>query len=292
MPITYTSLTGGVTQKVQEFTSTGTFTAPSNCSSVEVFLVGGGGGGGGVRYSGSDFRLSGSGGGSEVVKKILPVTPGSSYTVTIGAGGSAGVYNAAGGVGGDTTFGALATAQGGGGGASRDTNTVYHGTARGSAGGNGAGNGANGVGGAGGGAGGSAIYNVSTTQPFNFPSSSPFVTNNNLASKGAGGAGGKGTSASSTEFIVSIAGIGIDGYGNGAPGIICTTTGNNYYITSSSYAGITTPVANQSSLSGTAGTANTGNGGTGSAANSDDGSSQSATGGAGGSGYARVVYWS
>ena len=38
---------GGVTQKVQEFTSTGTFTVPSNCTAVEVFLVGGGGGGGG-----------------------------------------------------------------------------------------------------------------------------------------------------------------------------------------------------------------------------------------------------
>ena len=44
---------GGVTQKVQEFTSTGTFTVPSNCTSVQVFLVGGGGGGGVVQSSGS-----------------------------------------------------------------------------------------------------------------------------------------------------------------------------------------------------------------------------------------------
>ena len=34
---------GGLTQKTQEFTSTGTFTVPSNCTTVEVFLVAGGG---------------------------------------------------------------------------------------------------------------------------------------------------------------------------------------------------------------------------------------------------------
>ena len=45
---------GGVTQKVQEFTSTGTFTAPSNTTSVQVFLVAGGGAGGGVNGSASD----------------------------------------------------------------------------------------------------------------------------------------------------------------------------------------------------------------------------------------------
>jgi hypothetical protein len=35
---------GGVTQKVTEFTSTGSFVTPSNCSSVQVFLVGAGAG--------------------------------------------------------------------------------------------------------------------------------------------------------------------------------------------------------------------------------------------------------
>ena len=35
---------GGVTPKVTEFTSTGTFVVPSNTTMVEVFVVGGGGG--------------------------------------------------------------------------------------------------------------------------------------------------------------------------------------------------------------------------------------------------------
>ena len=44
----FPAASGGVTPKVSTFTSTGTFTAPSNCSTVEVFLVAGGGAGGGA----------------------------------------------------------------------------------------------------------------------------------------------------------------------------------------------------------------------------------------------------
>jgi hypothetical protein len=47
----------GLTQKTQVFTSTGTFTTPSNVSSVELFLVAGGGGGG------SNNSNDGAGGG-------------------------------------------------------------------------------------------------------------------------------------------------------------------------------------------------------------------------------------
>lgn len=43
---TFPAASGGVTQKVQEFTSTGTFVTPSNVTTVELFLVAGGGGGG------------------------------------------------------------------------------------------------------------------------------------------------------------------------------------------------------------------------------------------------------
>ena len=44
----FPAASGGVTQQVQTFTATGTFTTPSNVTTVEVFLVGGGGGGGGA----------------------------------------------------------------------------------------------------------------------------------------------------------------------------------------------------------------------------------------------------
>lgn len=66
----------GVTQKVSEFTSTGTFTAPSNCSAVEIFLVGGGGGGGGVRsdLGNPNVPAGGGGGGGFVIKRTKGIT--------------------------------------------------------------------------------------------------------------------------------------------------------------------------------------------------------------------------
>ena len=86
----FPAASGGVTQKVQEFTATGTFTAPSNVAAVEVFLVSGGGGGGCSVSGGSASTGSGGGGGGGVgLKRFLTVTPGTSYTVTIGGGASA-----------------------------------------------------------------------------------------------------------------------------------------------------------------------------------------------------------
>jgi hypothetical protein len=108
---------GGVTQKVQEFTSTGTFVTPSNCSSVEVFLVGGGAGGGYARVS-TDANYGtagGGGGGGAVLRRTLTVVPGTSYTVTIGAGGAGATSNVAGSNGSNSSFGVLLTAIGGGG---------------------------------------------------------------------------------------------------------------------------------------------------------------------------------
>lgn len=71
----------------QEFTTTGDWTAPTGVTSVDVECWGGGGGGG----NGADRNTGGGGGGGGggYVKKLsIPVTPSSSYTVTIGAGGS------------------------------------------------------------------------------------------------------------------------------------------------------------------------------------------------------------
>ena len=149
---------GGVTQKVQEFLSTGTFTTPSNCTTVELFMVAGGGGSGGTTTA---VSASGGGGGGGVVYKTITVVPGTAYTVTIGGGGAAGTGAAtptSGSNGGDTTFGALATAKGGGGGG---FSGGAGGGGAGGAGGCGGGGGSNGStgasGGGGGGAGGAAI---------------------------------------------------------------------------------------------------------------------------------------
>ena len=54
---------GGLTQKVQEFFSTGTFTAPSTCIAVDLFLVAGGGGAGGNLNGIANGSAGGGGGG-------------------------------------------------------------------------------------------------------------------------------------------------------------------------------------------------------------------------------------
>ena len=95
-----------------EFTTPGTYswTAPEGVTSVSVVAVGGGGSGG---YTGT-----GGGGGGLGWKNNIPVVPGQSYTVVVGAGGAArsgGVGN--GNAGGNSYFISTSTVRGGGGGA-------------------------------------------------------------------------------------------------------------------------------------------------------------------------------
>src|SRR5437870_5556559 len=74
------------------FTASGTWTDPAGITSVDLQLWGGGGGGGGGRTS---FGLPGSGGGGGAYsqKLTISVTPGNNYTVTVGTGGTGGLYN-------------------------------------------------------------------------------------------------------------------------------------------------------------------------------------------------------
>ena len=89
---------------ITSFTSSGTYTVPSNCRKILVQLVGGGGGSAGYNESG------GAGGYAE---GFYSVTPGATYSVTIGGGGGGVGYYAAGGDGGTTSFGSLISASGG-----------------------------------------------------------------------------------------------------------------------------------------------------------------------------------
>ena len=82
----------------QIIVSTGTWTAPAGVTKVRAIAIGGAGGGG----SGCCVAASGGGGGFD--SGTLTVTPGTTYTVTIGAGG-AGVSSGTGGSGGETWFG-------------------------------------------------------------------------------------------------------------------------------------------------------------------------------------------
>jgi hypothetical protein len=95
----------------QTFGSSGTWTAPAGVTRAIVTLIGGGGGNSGFT---SCFSILGGVGGFLIA--AVTVSPGTAYTVTIGAGGTGGAVTATGGTGGTTSFGALASATGGGGG--------------------------------------------------------------------------------------------------------------------------------------------------------------------------------
>lgn len=101
-------------QYYQEFNSSGTWTCPTGTTLVDVVLVGGGGGGGAVHsITANQMGASGGGGGGEVKKVSVPVTAGTTYTITVGAGGSGSTVATAppvsGGNGGDSSFGLTRT---------------------------------------------------------------------------------------------------------------------------------------------------------------------------------------
>ena len=283
---------GGVTQKVSQFTSTGTFVVPSNCSAVQVLLVGAGGGGGcGKSTSTNNILCAGGGGGGEVYEGIISVTAGASYTVTIGAGGAgSGAVSSAGGTGGSTTFGSLATANGGGGGAGipQDYSGFTGPTRNGGYGGGGNQYAGGGGGGAGGNATGIPGQETGTSQGV---WAVPLAVNNTTRIGGMGFYGTTNTAANGSN----IAGIGKYGFGNGGPGA-CRTWDNFGGNTGAQAMGCGTSradifMSNTSTLTaGTSATANTGDGGGGAASNW--GAANTRTGWNGGSGFARVIYWS
>ena len=87
------------------------WTCPEGVTSIEVLVVAGGGGGG-SRHPG------GGGGGGVIYNSAYPVTPGTAYTVTVGAGGAGKILtsNISGDNGSNSVFGNLTAIGGGGGG--------------------------------------------------------------------------------------------------------------------------------------------------------------------------------
>ena len=99
-------------QTNKKFTSSGSWTCPAGITTLMLMGMGGGGGG-----AGSDvFSSGGAGGcGSGFKMEFIDVVPNTTYTITIGNGGTGGTGSFSptdGGDGGDTTFGAVATFKG------------------------------------------------------------------------------------------------------------------------------------------------------------------------------------
>ncbi len=123
----------GTTQMVVWKSSGGTFTVSSPIA-VDILVVAGGGGGG--SSAPNENPSAGGGAGGLIYKAATNLSPGT-YNVVVGAGGTGGLTNYCYGTnGGDSTFGTLLTAIGGGGGAYGKNGTPLQGASGGSGGGN------------------------------------------------------------------------------------------------------------------------------------------------------------
>ena len=240
-----TNVNAGV---VQRFTTTGTtaWTAPTDVTSVEVLVVAGGGGSGGPGlrsgFPNSSSWSGGGGGGGLIYNNQYPVTPGQTYTVTVGAGGALDTN------GGNSVFGNL-TAIGGGAGGDSSNGAIGD---NGSAGGSGGGGGgdiatAGGAGTAGQGFAGGAGQDPTPE-----------------AAGGGGGAGGAGVAGSGTGAGGIGLQFGISGtptYYAGGGGGACGTQNKSTNTGGLGGGGNGSTLMYNNASNSTAGTANTGGGG-------------------------------
>jgi len=251
--------------KYHTFTSSGTFQVTAGSGLVEVFVLGGGGAGGGD-FSGGSFYAGGGGSGGGLYNPAYYVEV-SSYTVTVGAGGTPNVLsNGFGGDGGNSVFGNI-TALGGGGGSrgNADSSNSNVGRNGGSGGGGGSSNG---------------VAGISTQSITNGVA----YGNNGAIGQGIGGGGG---GLGSQPVPGGFGGIGkyilnqANRIGGGGGAGSFSNLGNNAFDGGGK--GGYWNGSNDSNSGGTAGTANTGGGGGGLGY-------PTGLGGAGGSGIVIVKY--
>jgi MSHA biogenesis protein MshQ len=199
-------LSGTVEAATDTFASTGTWIAPAGVTSATVEAWGGGGAGGGAT---GDPAKGGGGAGGQYAKKVVTISPGSSYAVTVGAGGSGSTGNGT--VGEDSTFAA---------------NVVV---AKGGAGGTGAINGIAGTGTSSGGV-GDVVYAGGS-------GSAGSVSSNNCNNGGAGG-GGAGSGGAGGSASGNTAGTGTaTGGGTGGNGSNSSGSGNSGSVAGGAGAG-------------------------------------------------------
>jgi hypothetical protein len=197
---------------LQAFVATGTYTPTAGMKHCLVFITGSGGGGAGADTDGSSGSIGAGGGGGAggtAIGRFTAAQIGVSQAVTIGVAGSGGSAAGASGVaGGNSTFGALLTGNGGGAGIGGGTSAVDFADQAGGAGGVSSGGTLN----VDGGDGGSAIGGgVDGTTDLSF------------AKGGSGGAsfwggGGRGGAAANATLVTDKTEAGIAGKAYGAGG--------------------------------------------------------------------------
>ena len=192
-------------------TTSGTITLP-NTASVEYLLVAGGGGGAGGTMFASNGGGGGGGGFLTATDSMVELT---SYALTVGGGGIAGVASTNGGAGANSSLvvaSGTITATGGGGG----------GTGVGVAGGSGGGGGYTGVVNAGGaGSQGSAGGSSTTASPYPYSGGGGGAGGVGSSSVGQGGVGLSSTITGATVFYAGGGGGGASA-GSPAPGTLPT----------------------------------------------------------------------
>jgi len=99
------------TARVEGFTASGTWTAPSGVTRVKLTLVGGGAGYYSNTGSGADYWAGGSG---AICIVTATVTPATAYSLTVGTGGTGGNFGASSGGATTVTIGATTYTAGGG----------------------------------------------------------------------------------------------------------------------------------------------------------------------------------
>jgi hypothetical protein len=271
------------TNRVTDFTSSGTWVCPSGVYSAEFLIVGAGGGGGAVTLSSAlNYGVGGGGGGGAVKKVNLSVTPGTSYTVTVGAKG-VGATGAAGTNGGFSEVVlsgvTLVRSFGGQGASSVVSGSILYpslttGTIAGALGQ--AGGDSTATTWLGSGGGGAAFFSSQSTT---------FVNNRFYGSEGAGTHASTSTTA---QVFVPFGQPGIDGYGAGGGGG-STNPSVNYNSPSAAYnAGQGASRTTTGATAGGNAGANSGSGGGGAAAHT---STTAVAGGNGGDGLVRITYF-
>ena len=231
-----------------------TWTAPTGVTNIEVLVVAGGGGGGPCGPTSARYGAGGGGAGGLIYNAAFSVTPGNSYTVTVGGGGSGAQTGTVNGTNGSNSiFGSLTAIGGGGGG--YDTGP----------------SGSNGSSGGSGGGGAPAASSGSVGQGGAGTAGQGFSGGTNYGASYSGGGGGGGAGGRGGDGRGSNGGnVG----GGGGIGLNFNISGTATYYAGGGGAGIFT--------SGTPGRGGLGGGGDGGALGTNGNNATASTGGGGG----------